>query len=380
MSQVLGRCRIFQTGDLHIVEGARFDECQRVLSDLATLVERERPDAVLVGGDVYHKASTPTERLFAASIVQRWADVCPVVLLRGNHDPSRDLLLLGSLQARYPIHVVETFEVVHVAGVAVACLAWPELLSNGDVDASREAVAAVLRELGAQLRDHCGPRVLLTHCMPDGSSTGPGQPLVGGGLGVSLEMLALAGADIVLMSHVHRHQVWKLSTCQADAVMAGSPFRTDFGEMEAKVIVDVRFNLSEGSCTWSAIPTTARPMLHVEWPWDAERSELMIAPISDSYENADVRIRYHAPPEYMAETKRLIAEVKAALLATGAADVKTEPVPMVTTRSRSVEIAKAKKLSDKVQALWEARHTVPEAARGERLLGKLATLEARHGR
>ena len=51
----------FATGDLHWSTRSRFEECQRVHNTMAEHVERDEPDAVLCGGDVYDRASNPDE-------------------------------------------------------------------------------------------------------------------------------------------------------------------------------------------------------------------------------------------------------------------------------------------------------------------------------
>ncbi len=60
----------------------------------------------------------------------------------------------------------------------------------------------------------------------------------------------------------------------------------------------------------------------------------------------------------------------------GAGLVKLEAVVRATTRARVPELAQAKKLPDKLLALWKARNDLPDEARQNRLFEKVEQLES----
>lgn len=366
--------RIVALGDSHFEEGPRFEECVRVHSWVADYIRREKPDAVLHGGDVYDKASTPLERLAAADFFRSVADVCSLTVAKGNHDRPRDLQLLASLQSRYSITVVEGADVVRAEGAAIAICAWPTRSSDLDEDGSRQALRNVLRGLGDELAPFTGPRVLLGHFLIDGSLTGAGQPLVGGGLGVSLADLALARAHVVLASHVHRAQEFDCNG--VPVIYAGSSHRTDYGEAETKSIVSLEVS-EDGYVTWERIPTPARPMLLVDGHYDP--TELGIAvdlPPDTSVAQADMRLRYAVALEHRDYARKHAEELRSIWLAGGAASVKIESEITASTRARSIEVSKARTLAAKVQAHWIAKNDVPEPSRAARLLGRIEAMEA----
>jgi len=71
-------------------------------------------------------ASTPDERAAAAAWLVAMAEVCPVLLVRGNHDRRRDCALLARLTSKHPIIVEEGASVHHIGGAAIAAMAWPD--------------------------------------------------------------------------------------------------------------------------------------------------------------------------------------------------------------------------------------------------------------
>lgn len=364
------------SGDDHFEEGSRFEECVRVHNETVEKVSERRPDFFLDPGDLYEKASTPTERLAVASYGKGIADECPLIVARGNHDRMRELLLLQKLQTRHPIRVIETTDAIAVAGALVAVVAWPSMASDLDEEGSREALRNVLRGLGAHLRSWPGPRILMGHLQVDQAVTGAGQPLIGRGLSVSLADLDLACADLVVLSHIHRAQHW--TTGHGDVVYCGSQHRVDYGELEEKSILSFRIEVTEmrRHVTWERLPTSARPMLHVSGAWLPEELGLAVdlAPDAD-VSRADIRLRYTVPSDRREPARAEADALKADWLKRGAASVKVEPETDVTTRARAPEVSLARTLTEKVEAYWRATNNVPDPPRAARLKRCIAQLE-----
>lgn len=373
--------KILASGDHHFSEHSRFAECKRVHQWMVEEVRRRKPAAFLSGGDIYESASTPLERAAVAEWLTAIAEVCPIVLSRGNHDRPFELGLLRRLRTKHPIIVEERCGVHYVGGAAIAVLAWPEratllaqLGSAADADmAAGDALRAVLRGLGAELAAYDGPKVLLTHCMLDGSKTSLGQPLIGASMNVGLADLALSNADFVIASHVHMPQEYYYGNTQF--LYAGSPFRTAFGEVEQKSIVELTLG-NEGTALWERIPTPATPMLLGEDEWrDGEWLCGWTGLDPDQASGAEIRLRWRVPSDQREEARRAVMQVRDDLLSRSAVSVKLDEVVIAVTRARAPQISAAKTLREKLDVLWTARNDVPDAARRERLLSKLAQVE-----
>lgn len=366
--------RLLASGDHHFDEHSRFDECIRVHAWIAERVRVERPDVFLSGGDLFERASTPRERHAAADWLSEVAEVCPVVLTRGNHDPRLDAALLGRISAQHRITVQEAAGVHVVGGAAIMAVAWPrkaELLARGSAPGDATVhLRNIFGGLGAEAEATGLPRISLGHFMVDGSMTSTGQPLCGADMAVGLADLALMRAQFGVMAHIHKPQEFRVA--DADFLYTGSPFRTAFGEMEEKSIV-----LAEVTTTgaeWRRLPTPATRMVHIEATWTAfgfagaDRH-------TDEHNGAEIRLRYRCDADRR-DAARVDAQKWAdELLHFGAASVKLEEVVIAATRTRTPAIAAARTLPEKLSAHWEAKGVALDDARRVRVLSKVVDLE-----
>jgi exonuclease SbcD len=379
--------KFIASGDHHWDEHSRFDECIRIHSWMVDLVRRERPDVFLSAGDIYERASTPKEREEVAAWLVAIAEVSPVVVVKGNHDRAFDAHLLRRLKSVHPIIVDERCGVHRVGGAAIATLAWPSRASilamlgrsasSQDADvAATLALQDVLRGLGAELAEHDGPRVLLTHAMIDGAVTSLGQPLIGAEMRITLSDLALAQAQVVIAGHIHCPQRWDYGAMPV--IYTGSPFRTAFGETEEKSVLLVEIDGATVRC--ERVPTPATPMLLIEGVWRPESGSLDVtsetAPVPQRCTGAEVRLRYTVDADHRDAAKRALSEQRQRLMDAGARSVKLEEVVTATVRARAPEIAAAKTLEEKLGALWRARKNEPTPERAARLITKTHELES----
>lgn len=383
--------KLLAAGDLHWTARRRYDECKKVHWFMVDVARDEGVDVFVCPGDVYDGASTPEEREAVAAWLTAMAEVCPVLVIKGNHDRPTDLALMRRLSTKHPIVVEEAAAVHVIAGAAIACMAWPErsnLLAAAQAPSSelvdltaQVLLRNVLLGLGNQLAAHDGPRILAGHFMVDGSVTSVGQPLIGQSMNVALSDLALAGADMVLMSHIHAPQEWRYGTMQA--LYTGSPYRTAYGEVEAKSVTLVEYEGAE-LVGWRRIETPCAPMflLEDEWGIDDETGQpgwlcgWNGAPASSGYKGAEIRLRYQVDADRRAEALASAEAFKARLVELGAVDVKVDPEVKPVGMARAPEVAAAATIPDKLRALWKTRGTTPDARRSERLVNKVQELEA----
>lgn len=373
--------KIIASGDHHYDEHRRLAECVRIHAWIADLVRQERPGLFLSGGDIYERSSTPVEREAVAEWLAAVAEVCPVVIAKGNHDRPLDAALMRRIRSRHPIIVEERAAVHVVAGAAIATVAWPSrsalaAMAGGDAAgtdaAAKDALAAVFRGLGAQLAAHDGPRVLLGHFMIDGSVTSTGQEMLGAEMNVSLADLALAGADVVIAAHVHRAQEFEIGG--APVLLAGSPFRQNYGEMEPKSVVLLEWSGGRLARV-ERVPTPCAAMVHLAATWDADSASLDGLDDADFPDGAEIRLRYHVPADQQDAARRDAQRWADEFRAAGAVSVKLEPMVLAVTRARTPEVAAARTLEQKLRALWESRHDVPNQVRADALVAKLSELE-----
>ena len=368
--------RVAVIADSHFDEHSRFEECVRLHGWIADDLRARRVDAVVHTGDVYERKSTPLERQAVADWVRRVAAVAPVLVVRGNHDAVDDLPLLERLATDHQVIVEQAAGVHTVGGIEIAALAWPRkaaLLAATGADGKEvgEAVAgdalrAVLRGLGQELRRQSGPRLFAAHAMVRGSITSTGQPLVGCDMELGLEDLALVGADAYALGHIHKGQRWEIEG--RPVVYPGSPRRTAFGELEPKGYTILEWDAGHVRDTFIEAPAT--PMIQLEGKWlDGQ----LVGLEHRSLRGAEVRLRYSVPSDRREEAAVQARAWRDRILE-DAVSCKVEEVVIAEARARAPEIARAMTLADKLAAYWSAKGFDP-AERREALLGKVSELE-----
>jgi len=388
--------RLAIIGDSHFSARSRFEECVRVHDWIAQDARRRNVDAIIHTGDLYDHQTAPGERDAAAEWVQKMADIAPVVIVRGNHDPLGDLPLLERLRAHHMITVVETAATIFLdtkaGALAIGALAWPQrsniaqlaAIGSGEAVniAAADALRGVFRYFGAffdQQPSHI-PRIVAAHAMVRASRVSTGQPLVGCDFEIGLEDLSLAGADFVALGHVHMGQGWH-ATNGAPIAYPGSPRRTNFGELETKGYIIAEF--SDRLVGLGVIDTPTTPMLLLEdiWAWfpDEQRDDWqkhweLREEEQDPVAGADIKFRYSVLSSKREAAALAAQSVADALLKRGAISVVCDPVVLVEQRARAPEVARASTLKDKVVALWDSKGFDP-AERRDALFDKISRLD-----
>jgi DNA repair exonuclease SbcCD ATPase subunit/DNA repair exonuclease SbcCD nuclease subunit len=386
------RLEIMQIGDSHFRRASRWEECLRVHDEFAAEVERRRPALVIHTGDIYHAAPIAEEQ----NAVERWltriAAVCPVLIVRGNHDPLGSLAIMRRLETVHPVLVEERCGVHVVAGIAVAAVAWPrkaELVASAPGASPEEigqlaaqALRNVLSGLGDELAKHDGPRILATHAMVTGAKTSSDQPLVGAEMSIGVEDLALARADYVAIGHVHAFQTFQHG--DVPLIYSGSPRRTEYGALEDKGFVAAAFEyidpLSRWGVAWERVKLAATQMFDVHASFEEIGegdgghgwTDASGWPTDEEVRGAEIRLRYVVDADKRALAKLAADEIEARWRAAGAIDVKVEEEVTPVTRARAPEVAAAETTEDQLVAFWKARGIEIEAPRQARLRSKLA--------
>lgn len=361
-------------------------------------------DAAVISGDSTDHAldlHSPSATALVAR-VRRLADHCPVLMLQGtwSHEPPGTLSVFRQLGGRHAVHVADRIGQVGLstAGRWVASPAWCfEELPVGMVamfsclpTVNRAAVAAVLgaaeaagatgEHVATLLRglapSHAGarragmPTLLVSHGTVFGCISEHGVPMAGFDHEFTTGSLFDAGAQAVLLGHIHRHQCWERSDGdgQRCAAYAGSIGRFHHGEAGDKGFLLWQVAAEAATCRLEVTP--ARRTLDISFDGKPDLEALRAALVAQPVEGAWVRLRWSVPEEERNDIDRVAMR---ALLA-GAAGVQFEGRVVPVVRVRAGGIGQAGAMRDKVAA-WAA----VVGARPEPLwscLDELATREA----
>ena len=378
--------KILASGDNHFNQSSRFAECIRVHENKVVIAKRENIDLYLDGGDVYEKASTPTERKAVSEWLTAMAEVCPVVITKGNHDRQNELNLLAKLKTKHPIIVIDTPQVVRVAGVTIGAVPWPdysEVLksaqSTGATESEivRAAMRAIFMGLGSEMDKYDGPRVGLGHLMVDGAKTSHGHILQGQPINLGTDDLALMRADVGFMSHIHKKQEFQPSM-GGPWYYTGSPYRDTFGQTEDKTLRLVEFDGNK-LIDSREIDSGATPMIDVAGEWSGEEQTIVVDADEEKIRGAEVRFQYKVPFADKTQAKAQAEDFRRAFKEQGAVYVKVEEDVEVVKRTKIPALSKATTIDEKLDARWKSIEFDP-ADRREPLLSKAFHLEELAGK
>lgn len=266
--------KFFHLADLHIgkkVNGyAMTDDQRQVLSQVRAHIERERPDAVILAGDIYDRRNPPVEAValfddFLSRVVLELG--VPVLAIGGNHDGGERLGFANAIQARAGLHLAGAFSwplpkvrledadgPVDVTLMAYADLAVLHTLVPETADMNYpEAMAWVL---GHHTIDHSVRNVLVAHGFVTGDApleTCDSERVLTIGGTEYWQSAALADYDYVALGHLHQAQ-----RAGSDRIRyAGSMLPYSFSEEgQEKVMLEVDL-AGDGSITVE--PIVLRP-------------------------------------------------------------------------------------------------------------------------
>ena len=108
--------KFLHLADLHLgkrVNGFSMLEDQAyILRQILAILDDERPDGVLIAGDVYDKPVPPTEavELLDGFLTELCTRGVPVLLISGNHDSAQRISYFSALVRSAGVYVTEAFE------------------------------------------------------------------------------------------------------------------------------------------------------------------------------------------------------------------------------------------------------------------------------
>ena len=289
--------KILHTSDWHLGQifygYDRREEQEAFLEALAEVVGRERPDAMIVSGDVFHN-STPSaqaKKMYVDGMV-RIHEACPemtMVVTAGNHDsPSRleaedglwrhvNVRVIGSFARRedrtadFSGHVVDVVRngrvIGHVAAAPYASpRSFPEVTARVEAavdektnrtgnensyrtedegqteDYTEDRMALWFRGLSDYVKSLGDglPSVLSAHLAVAGSDAEGHDDLVGGMDYVGAELLGDAYSYVAL-GHIHKPQTFAGGRMR----YSGSPIAVNFDEIYAHSVTVVELEAGE---------------------------------------------------------------------------------------------------------------------------------------
>lgn len=268
---------VLHTADWHLGKHlGRFDlidEQREALERMLGVIEEERPDLVVLAGDVF---DTPDRQPLGAirlwteistAIVERTAGGVPLVLVPGNHDHAERLGYNAHLTRASGLYVLNdltsSHEPLRIAGLEVFGIPFHKpprvraLLGVdgvGDFDYDAAMAELVQRCLARSRGD--APRLAIAHAfVAGGGDEDPSEdPIMVGGAG-GVRASTFAGFDYVALGHLHAPRPLP---DHPHVRYAGSLYPYAFDERGDKSVTVVRWD--EGAPAGTAPTVHTRPL------------------------------------------------------------------------------------------------------------------------
>ena len=296
--------KIIHTADWHVGHELygydREEEFDYFFSQLSELLRAERPDALLVSGDVYdsYMPSTTAVRQLNNALL-RLHDSSPeteIILTSGNHDSGPRLEAAAPPWLPHGVHLIGSIDPtlernrieIEGKGVVMAIpFCYPANFPHADGDPLDGRQERFFQRIIEQLSRESLPTVLMAHLYVSGAAlNGSRQPrdIVGGSEAMALGDIT-GGYDYLALGHIHRRQ--RLS---ARAYYSGSPLPISFDEPAEHGVLVVELEKGEEPRVDFRQMKTLRPLLTL--PKEAAPFEEAIRElcVMDPESNAYVRL------------------------------------------------------------------------------------------
>lgn len=223
--------KFIHLSDLHIGKQlyhySLLEEQRALLDQIVAYVRKEKPDAVVIAGDIYD-TSVPSAEAIAVfddflSELDALEQQLVICMIAGNHDSARRLDYAGRILAKHDIYIAGMPPVTAEEGITKVCvtdaygkivfyllpfvkpgyvkkLFWEESLSYSE---------AVKRLLEREELDETGRNVLVSHQFYAGGSVSPvtsdSEVHTAGGID-NVDIAVLERFDYAALGHIHRAQ------------------------------------------------------------------------------------------------------------------------------------------------------------------------------
>lgn len=260
--------KLIHLSDLHlgkrVNEFSMIDDQRYILDQILQVLDAERPDAVLIAGDVYDK---PVPTAEAVALLDRFlVDLSrrelQVFVISGNHDSAERMAFGGRLMEQSGVHLAPVYD-----GTAARWTLTDEhgpvnlyllpfvkpvhvrrCFPEREIETYTDAVAAAVEAMDV---DPAARNVLVTHQFVTGADRCESEEVSVGGSD-NVDASVFDGFDYVALGHLHGPQTVGRETVR----YCGTPLKYSFSEVHHKKSVTVVELGEKGNVTVRTVPLT----------------------------------------------------------------------------------------------------------------------------
>ena len=266
--------KLIHLSDLHL--GKRVNEFnmledqEYILTKILNVIDEEKPDAVLIAGDIYDKAVPSAEavQLFDDFLCRLQAKCLQIFVISGNHDSPERIAFASRLIEASGVHLSPVYNgriephVLHDEYGEVLIYMLPfvrpshvrhalEAASDEQIVTYTDAIRAALRQAGPDPEKRC---VLVAHQFVTGASRTESEDISVGGLD-NVDASVFAGFDYVALGHIHRAQ--NIGTSGVIRY-CGTPLKYSFSEAKDEKTVTIVELGKKGEVSVRTAPLTPK--------------------------------------------------------------------------------------------------------------------------
>lgn len=262
--------KLIHLSDIHlgkrVNEFSMLEDQAHILKKILAVVDEEKPDGVLIAGDVYDKSVPSTEavQLFDDFLVGLAKRKLPVFIISGNHDSPERLSFANRLIDAVGIHLAPVYNGVvepitlsdEYGPVNVYMLPFIKpahvrgFFPDTEITSYSDAVAAAIGRMNI---DKTQRNVLITHQFVTGAQRSDSEELsVGGTDNIGAEVFC--DFDYVALGHIHGPQNMDSGRIR----YCGSPLKYSFSEAAQQKSVTVAELKEKGTLEIHTVPLIPR--------------------------------------------------------------------------------------------------------------------------
>lgn len=260
--------KLIHLSDLHlgkrVNEFSMLEDQQYILTEILQIIDREKPDGVMIAGDVYDKSVPSAEAvaLLDDFLVRLAKRDLQVFLISGNHDSPERMAFGGRLMAQSGVHLAPVYD-GKVSPITLTdeyglvnlyllpflkpahvrrCFPEREILTYTD------ALAAAIEAMGVNPAQR---NVLVTHQFVTGAARCDSEEISVGGTD-NVDVSVFEPFDYVALGHIHGPQQVGRETVR----YCGTPLKYSFSEAKHQKSVTVVELGEKGAVSVRTVPLT----------------------------------------------------------------------------------------------------------------------------
>lgn len=257
--------KFLHISDLHLGKKLRefslIEDQKYILIKIINIIDEEKPDAILIAGDVYDKGIPPLQAvsLLDDFLTKIWKRKIPCFVISGNHDSAERLSFGSKLMEEGKIYVSKSYD-GNVTPIELKDEFGPVniymLPFISPVEKSfTEAVEQAVQKMNVDVSKR---NVLISHQLVTGAERSDSEDLsFGGAEDVAIEVFDCF--DYVALGHIHKPQ-----KCGREFVRySGTPLKYSFSEVNHKKSVTIVELKEKNDITVRTVPLEPKRDLRV---------------------------------------------------------------------------------------------------------------------